>query len=207
MAKDTSPLKKPCVLYSLQHTKYVAIQCKLVVYTAPTTTTPPNPHLLGHSNFQTFKSLFYGPALSLSLHKAHEKTRCCVVKSQTLLKSEVKATMTTMIMVLQTKALSIHPSQRTIGEQRNSRNWRPYLECNLLTICRPPQLCLIFKQTPVKSPCLISHSSWKLAEISTSSSHQKQRGTGANVAFIPTICACVKYRFLWKAQRTSSTFH
>lgn len=43
--------------------------------------------------------------------------------------------------------------------------------------------------------------------IPTSSSHQKLRGRGANVGFIPTICACVKYRFLWKAQRTSSTFH
>lgn len=55
-------------------------------------------------------------------------------------------------------------------------DWSPCLECNLPAICRPPQLCLIFKQTPVKSPCLISHSSWKLAKVSTPSSHQKTEG-------------------------------
>lgn len=78
----------------------------------------------------------------------------------------------------------------------------PCLECNLPAICRPRFLCLIFKQTPVKSPCLISQGSWKLAKISTSFLHQEQDGGGGKGFFkkkhTPTICACDKYRFLWR---------
>lgn len=90
-----------------------------------------------------------------------------------------------MMIVMQTRGLYSHSSgEPWLSPNAPAPDWSPGLECNLPAICRPPWLCLIFKQTPVKSPCLISHSSWKLAKISTSSLHQKQRGRRANVGFL-----------------------
>lgn len=72
--------------------------------------------------------------------------------------------------------------------------WSFCLECNLPAVCRPLLLCLIFKQTPVKSPCLISHSSWKLAKklkkIIQLISSTKIEGQRSECGFLfqPSVC-------------------
>lgn len=59
--------------------------------------------------------------------------------------------------------------------QWSALDWRPCLECNLLAICSTPSLCLIFKQTPVKSQCLISDGALRNGHILISFSHTEKK--------------------------------
>lgn len=85
------------------------------------------------------------------------------------------------------------------------------LECNLHTICRPPWLCLIFKQTPVKRPCLIPSQELEIGKknreflLLVQQKRTNVRFFGS--FFFRTTCARVKYRLYWKTPRTHSSLH
>lgn len=148
-------------------------------------------------------------------HAARGKRNCCAVPDWTdCLQTSVpvvKAMM--MMMIMQTRDLNIHspgePSKSKDGHFPSALapNRSPCLECNLPAICRPPWLCLIFKQTPVRSPSLISHSSWKLAKSLNFFAAKREWKRGkCGFLFQPPV-QVLNIDFLWKAQRTSSTFH